>query len=395
MSTKNRKSLWSAVLGMSLCAMILVASGSMPVSFLTLLSNELNVTNGQAGQSISISGIFAFFTSIFLSSIIGNIDRKKAVLIFTSFMLISGLIVTFTPNIAILLFGRAILGVSIGGFWSIQASVIIKIVNEKEVPKALALINGGNALATMIAAPLGSYLSGIIGWRGAFFIIVPVAIISLIWQYKTLPNMPVNEKISRRLNIFSAFKVLKNKIVSLGIAAVILLFTGQFGLFLYIRPYLENVINVDYKELTILLFTMGIAGLFGNFVVGNLLKKTLYVLLILFPFLMMIDAFLFVYINHSFVNLLVLMFCWGFFGTSLPAAWWTWLSKTLNGNELEAGSGLMVASVQLAITSGAFFGGILYDIFGYEATFLFSAFMLFLCSFMSYIARVEYRKSKG
>jgi len=395
MSTNNTKSLWSAVLAMALCAMILIASEFMPVGFLTLMSNEFNITDGQAGQSISISGIFAFFTSIFLSSIIGNTNRKKVVLIFTFFMFLSGLFVTFAPNIYILLLGRAILGISVGGFWSIQTSVILKIVNEKEVPKALALINGGNALATMIATPLGSYLSGIIGYRGAFFIIVPVAIISLIWQYKTLPNIPVNEKISRKSNIFSAFKVLKNKIVFLGILALILLFMGKFALFSYIRPYLENVLNVDYKKLTILLFTMGIAGVFGNFIVGNLLKRTLYLLLILFPFLMMINALLFVYINHSFESVLVLMFCWGFLGTSLPTVWWTWLSKTLVGNDVEVGGGLMVAVIQLAITIGVFFGGILYDVFGYETTFVFSAFVLFLSAFMSYIARVEYRKSKG
>jgi len=394
MGTNNTKSLWSAVLAMAFCAMILIASEFMPVSFLTLMSDELNITKGQAGQSISISGIFAFFTSIFLSSIIANMNRKKVVLIFTFFMLISGLVVTFAPNIYILLFGRAILGISVGGFWSIQTAVILKIVNEKEVPKALALINGGNALATMIAAPLGSYLSGIIGWRGAFFVIVPAAIISLIWQYKTLPNMPINEKITRKSSIFSAFKVLKNKIVFLGILAVILLFMGQFTLFSYIRPYLEKVINVNYKELTILLFTMGIAGLFGNFVVGNLLKRTLYSLLILFPFLMMINALLFVYIEHSFVSVLVLMFCWGFLGTSLPTVWWTWLSKTLFGNDVEVGGGLMVAVIQLAITSGAFFGGILYDAFGYEVTFIFSACILLLSAFMSYITRVEYRNNR-
>jgi len=393
MSTNNTKSLWSAVLAMALCAMILIASEFMPVGFLTLMSNEFNITDGQAGQSISISGIFAFFTSIFLSSIIGNTNRKKVVLIFTFFMLFSGLFVTFAPNIYILLLGRAILGISVGGFWSIQTSVILKIVNEKEVPKALALINGGNALATMIATPLGSYLSGIIGYRGAFFIIVPVAIISLIWQYKTLPNMPVNEKISRKSNIFSAFKVLKNKIVFLGILALILLFMGKFALFSYIRPYLENVLNVDYKKLTILLFTMGIAGVFGNFIVGNLLKRTLYFLLILFPFLMMINALFFVYTNHSFESVLVLMFCWGFLGTSLPTVWWTWLSKTLAGNDVEVGGGLMVAVIQLAITIGVFFGGILYDIFGYETTFVFSAFVLFLSAFMSYIARVEYKNN--
>ncbi|QKF73629.1 major facilitator superfamily transporter [Aliarcobacter faecis] len=393
-NSTDKKSLWSAVWGMALCAFVLIASEFMPVAFLTLMSNDLSITTGQAGQSISISGIFAFFTSLFLGSIIGNMNRKKAILLFVFFMLISGLIVTFAPNQTILLLGRAILGISVGGFWSMQTAVILKIVNEKEVPKALALMNGGNALATMLAAPLGSYLGGVIGWRGAFFIIVPFAIITFIWQYKALPNLPIQEKTSRKSNVFSAFKVLKKKIVSMGILAIIFLFMGQFALFSYIRPYLETVINVNYQQLTILLFTMGIAGLIGNMIVGNLLKRTLYLLLILFPFLMMVVALLFIFINHSFLNMLVLMFLWGFLGTSLPTVWWTWLSKTLIGDEVEAGGGLMVAVIQLAITIGAFFGGILYDILGFVATFLFSALILFLCSLMAYITRAEYRRSR-
>lgn len=97
-------------------------------------------------------------------------------------MAISGLLVTFAPNIYLLLLGRALLGVTIGGFWSMSASTILRLVKKDDVPKALNILNGGNALATMIAAPLGSYLGGIIGWRGAFFIIVPVALITLFWQ---------------------------------------------------------------------------------------------------------------------------------------------------------------------------------------------------------------------
>lgn len=392
METKNeKKSLWSAVWAMTLCAFVLIASEFMPVSLLTPIGQELEISNGYVGQTISISGFFAFFTSIFLTSFIGEIDRKKVLQFFTLLMAISGLLVTFAPNIYLLLLGRALLGVTIGGFWSMSASTILRLVKKDDVPKALNILNGGNALATMIAAPLGSYLGGIIGWRGAFFIIVPVALITLFWQSISLPSLEVKK--NKKSSVFDLFFLLKKKIVIFGMISVTFYFMGQFALFSYIRPYLEDAIRVDYQELSILLFAMGISGFFGVFLIGKLLKKSLYSLLIFSPFIMMIVALCFVFVEHNFINIFVLISIWGFIGTPLAAVWWTWLSKTLLEDEIEIGGGLMVAVIQLAITFGAFFGGVLFDNFGYESTFLFSALILFLTSVFTFITRKIYKKS--
>lgn len=392
METKNeKKSLWSAVWAMTLCAFVLIASEFMPVSLLTPIGQELEISNGYVGQTISISGFFAFFTSIFLTSFIGEIDRKKVLQFFTLLMAISGLLVAFAPNIYLLLLGRALLGVTIGGFWSMSASTILRLVKKDDVPKALNILNGGNALATMIAAPLGSYLGGIIGWRGAFFIIVPVALITLFWQSRSLPSLEVKK--NKKSSVFDLFFLLKKKIVIFGMISVTFYFMGQFALFSYIRPYLEDAIRVDYQELSILLFAMGISGFFGVFLIGKLLKKSLYSLLIFSPFIMMIVALCFVFVEHNFINIFVLISIWGFIGTPLAAVWWTWLSKTLLEDEIEIGGGLMVAVIQLAITFGAFFGGVLFDNFGYESTFLFSALILFLTSVFTFITRKIYKKS--
>jgi len=43
--------------------------------------------------------------------------------------------------------------------------------------------------------------------------------------------------------------------------------------------------------------------------------------------------------------------------TSAPGGWFTWLSKTLP-NDAEAGGGLMVGVIQLAVRSGATAGGL-------------------------------------
>lgn len=180
---------WSGVFAMTLCVFVLIASEFMPVSLLTSLSGELGVSEGLVGQGISISGVFAVITSLSISTLAGGLNRKILLLSMTALMAISGAIVALAPSYLIYMVGRALIGIVIGGFWSLSAATAIRLVPQYQVPRALAIFNGGNALATVIAAPLGSYLGSVIGWRGAFFCIVPVAVIAFIWQWFSLPTM--------------------------------------------------------------------------------------------------------------------------------------------------------------------------------------------------------------
>ena len=45
-----------------------------------------------------------------------------------------------------------------------SAAIIMRLVPPEAVPNALALLNGGNAVAIVVGAPLGSFLGGLIGW---------------------------------------------------------------------------------------------------------------------------------------------------------------------------------------------------------------------------------------
>lgn len=389
---ENITPLWSAVWAMSLCAMVLVASEFMPVSLLTPLATDLTITEGYAGQSISISGLFALVTSLFLTSIIGHSNRRSVLLFFTILMGISGVIVANASNATILMIGRALLGICIGGFWSMSAATIMRLVPSNLVPKALAILNGGNALSTMIAAPLGSFLGGIIGWRGAFFCIVPVAIIAFIWLYKSMPSLPARHTYGHRPKLNSVFKLLKQWKVTLGMLSTMLFFMGQFALFTYLRPFLETQTKVDFEMLSLILLVMGIGGIIGTFIIGDILKTRLYSLLIIIPFFMMLIVIGLIYFAHSVTAIFILIALWGFLGTSAPVAWWTWLSKVLP-HEAETGGGLMVAIIQLAITLGAAFGGLLFDIYGFEITFVFSAIILAIATLMASItAFYTYKK---
>ncbi|WP_084218492.1 MFS transporter [Sulfurospirillum arsenophilum] len=380
--TNDPSPIWSAVWAMSLCAMVLVASEFMPVSLLTPIAFDLHMSEGEAGQSISISGFFALMTSLWLSSLIGHRDRRHVLLFFTVLMGLSSMVVAFAPNAMILMVGRALLGVCIGGFWSMSAATIMRLVPKKSVPKALAILNGGNALSTTIAAPLGSFLGGMIGWRGAFFCIVPLSLIAFLWLYKSVPTLPSPHSSKHRATLGNVLKLLMQWRVALGMVSTMLFFMGQFTLFTYLRPFLETTTGVNVRMLSLLLLAMGVFGLLGTFVIGIVLKTRLFSVLIMIPFMMMGIAVALTFFGTSLIAMFLLLSLWGFLGTAAPVGWWMWLAQTLP-HEAEAGGGLMVAIIQLAITLGAALGGLLFDAYGYESTFVFSAFLLWMATMMA------------
>jgi predicted MFS family arabinose efflux permease len=366
---------------MSLGAFVLVASEFMPVSLLTPIAADLHISEGQAGQAIAVSGAFALLTSLFISSLAGRLDRKVLLLSLTLLMIVSGTIVAFAPNYLTFMIGRAFIGVAIGGFWSMSAATAMRLVPDHQVPRALAILNGGNALATVVAAPLGSFLGAIVGWRGAFFCVVPVAAIAFGWKLISLPAMHAG----RGPGSGNVFKLLKRPAVALGMAAVSFFFMGQFALFTYLRPFLETVTHVGVSTLSFMLLIIGVAGFIGTTLIGAFLKENLYRTLIVIPVLMAAIAVALSFFGGSVAVTAVLLGIWGLVATSAPVGWWTWLARTLP-QDAEAGGGLIVAVVQLAITFGATAGGVLFDASGYQATFAMSAAVLVIAAVLAVLA---------
>lgn len=384
---------WSAVFAMTLCVFVLIASEFMPVSLLTPLAIDFQVTEGMAGQGITISGIFAVITSLFISVLTRNLNRKALLLGLTFLMGISGAMIALAPNYYIYMVGRALIGVVVGGFWSMSAAIAMRLVPIEHVPKALAIFNSGNALAMVIAAPLGAYLGATIGWRGAFFCLVPIAIATIVWLWMSLPSMPTDSKNHQNVpQTFSIFSFFKYRVVTLGMLAIGLFFMGQFTLFTYVRPFLETVVKVDISMVTFILLLIGITGFIGTLLINSLLKIGFYRTLIVIPSLMASIAVSLIFFGNSIFVVIVLLSIWGFIATAAPVGWWSWIPRVFPNNA-EAGGGLMVAVIQLSIACGASIGGILFDLMGYESAFVVSALFLVIAAILvQYTVKAEKEK---
>ena len=379
-SLVETRSAWGAVLSMALCVAVLIASEFMPVSLLSPIASDLGITEGLTGQAISISGIFAVVTSLLVAGLTRRIDRRIVITAFTVLLIVSGIAVTFAPNFAFLMVGRALLGVAIGGFWSMSTAIVMRLVSSDMVPKALAMLNAGNAIAATVAAPLGSFLGAYLGWRGAFFLVVPLGLLALAWQWISLPPLPPRNR--NRPNVLA---LLGRRPVALGMASIMFLFMGQFALFTYLRPFLENVTRLDIPALSLMLLIMGLSGVAGTWCVSRLLHARLFSVLVIIPLVMAGLAIGLIAFGAMTIPASLLLVGWGFFGTAAPVGWGTWLSRMLP-DDAEAGGGLQVAVIQLAITAGAAIGGTLFDLIGWWAAFAFGAALLLGSSLLAIAA---------
>ncbi|EFA8907021.1 MFS transporter, partial [Escherichia coli O157:H7] len=252
---------------------------------------------------------------------------------------------------------------------------------QHQVTRALAIFNAGNALATVVAAPLGSYLGATVGWRGAFLCLVPMAVVAFIWQCISLPSMDANKS---HTSCGAVFRLFSRRMVVVGMIACGLFFMGQFALFTYVRPFLESVTRVNSLGLSLILLIIGVAGFIGTLVVSIFLNRKCYPTLMAIPGLMAVIAIGLMLTGHHVWMVSLLLGLWGMLATAAPTGWWTWIARTLPDNA-EAGGGLMVAVIQLSIALGSTAGGIVFDRLGWQSTFAMSSVLLLCAGVLTFV----------
>lgn len=121
------------------------------------MASDLGVSEGTVGQAISVTAAVAMIASLFTALVTQRIDRRWVLITFSVLLTVSNLIVAYSPNFIILLIGRVLLGIGIGGCWGMVAATAMRLVPKNLLPKALSIIFGAVSVATVLAAPLGGF----------------------------------------------------------------------------------------------------------------------------------------------------------------------------------------------------------------------------------------------
>ncbi|MCY4127037.1 MAG: MFS transporter, partial [Pseudomonas sp.] len=181
---------WLAILSVAVGAFALVTSEFLPVGVLNDVANDLGISAGLAGLMVTLPGIMAALAAPTISVGVGNLDRRYLLIGLTLIMILANAIVAFAGNFHLLLLGRVLLGVSIGGFWATAIALSSRLAPDGVgVAKANSIIMAGVTLATVIGVPVGTWLSGLMGWRMTFLVTAVVGVPVLLAQVMLLPRL--------------------------------------------------------------------------------------------------------------------------------------------------------------------------------------------------------------
>lgn len=366
---------------MTLGVFALVTSEFLPSSLLTPMAAGLHVTEGGAGQAVTVTAFVALIASLLVSTVTRRLDRRAVFLAFSALLIVSDLLVAAAPNVSVLLAARILLGVAIGGFWTMSTAAVMRLVPEPDIPRALSVLFSGVAAATIVAAPVGSYLGSVIGWRLVFVVGAALGLVALVTQVMTLPRMAPRSA----THLGTLLAVLRRPGIGTGVLAAGLVFAGHFAFFTYLRPFLEDVTRVGIGGVAGILLVFGVANFFGSAIGSWVIRWGLSRTLIAMPLLMSALGIGLVELGGSQWGAVILIAAWGVVFGIVPMSWSTWVAQAVP-DEAEAAGGLIVAAIQTGIAAGAAVGGAIVDIHGVSAVFASGSAVLLAASLLGLIA---------
>jgi DHA1 family purine ribonucleoside efflux pump-like MFS transporter len=350
---------WAAIGALALGVFALVTSEFLPASVLTPLAADLHVSVGAAGQAVTATAVVGAIAAPLTPVLTGRWDRRRVMWGLMALLCVSNLLTVLAVNLPMLLVARVLLGASLGGFWSMAAALAMRLVPAKALPRAMSIVFTGVSVATVSAAPVGAYVSDTLGWRAAFVIAGVVGALALLAQALTLPRLAPTAPPKLR----GLWQVARRPSVAVALAGVLLVISGHFAGFTYVRPVLEQVTHLNVAAISLVLLAFGVAGFFGNFAGAFLAERDPRLAVLGGAGFVAASALAIVILGVAPWAVAIALAVWGFGFAMLPVGFQAWATSEAS-DQAELAGGLLTSTFQVAIAMGAIFGGVLVDHLG-------------------------------
>lgn len=350
---------WFAVYALGVAVFSLVTTELLPVGLLTTIAADMNVSVGTAGLTVTLPGIVAAVAALLFSVAARRVDRRVLLCILMALLTAANLFSAYATSFAVLLMARVLAGISIGGFFPIVGPLAGRLVPRPAVGRAISIIFGGVAVASVMGVPLGTLLGDATGWRSAFFVMAIGSALTFVALLLSLPRLPTAQSIS----FVTLRRVLGNARVRTGVLITFLLVTGHFTAYTFVRPILQQLTGVNTVLIGPLLFTYGIAGVLTNFIAGPAAARDVRRVLLCITICLSAVLLLLATLGTAMLPAIALLFIWGLAYGGASVSLQTWMNHA-EPVESEAASALFAGMFNLSIAFGALIGGLAIDAIG-------------------------------
>ncbi|SDZ10097.1 Predicted arabinose efflux permease, MFS family [Saccharopolyspora shandongensis] len=347
---------WLGVVAVMLGIFSIVTIEILPIGLLTSIGADFAISDGMAGLMMTMPGFLAAISAPLVTVATARIDRRLMLSGFMALLALASFLAAVAPDYWLVLVSRVLVGITIGGFWSIAAGLAGRLVRAESVGRATAVIFAAVPLGSVLGVPVGTFIGDLAGWRAAFAVMGVLAAAVFAMLLAVVPAMPPVQV--TRLSVLRG--MFRGGNIRFALLLTFLVVLAHFGAYTYVTPFLEQVTHVGPGLITAFLLTYGVAGIVGNFAGGALVARRPHAAFGIAAGMIAGATLLQPVLGRSGIGAVGLLVVWGIAYGAVPVASQTWFAKSAP-HAPEAASVLLTASFQATLSTGALVGGVVLD----------------------------------